>query len=87
MIDERGSARSEKRPVPWIDAVALAALWVGVILGQVWVFGVLFVSWAIYDIVRRRTHFINEFGRSDQPIMFWLIAISWLILGILAFWR
>ena len=86
MIHDRGSAKTEPKSFPALDAMVIAGLWVGVGLGQVWVFGVLFVFWAIRDIISRRTHMIGDVALSEHPILFWVIAGSWLVFGILSFW-
>ncbi len=86
MIHDSGTARTERKRFPALEVMVIAGLWVGIALGQIWVFGVLFVFWAVRDIISRRTSLIGDVALRDHPILFWVIAASWLVFGVLSFW-
>ncbi len=47
MINQQDNGRAiEARKFPALDAAVMVALWIAVGLGQLWMFGVLFVFWA-----------------------------------------
>ena len=62
--------------------VGLAILWIAALLDQVWVFALLFVGWALYDIAMGESHFIQRVTRRDHPVLFWSIVGSWIVLSV-----
>lgn len=68
----------------WPTLVALGVLWVASLVSQVWVFGLLFLAWAAYDIVKGESFFIQRITRRDHPLTFWAIEVSWIAFGL--FW-
>ena len=63
--------------------IALAIIWALSLTGQVWVFAVLFIGWAILDLVTGESFFIQHVTRRDTPVTFWAVVLSWFALGVL----
>ncbi len=67
----------------WPTLVVLAVLWATSLVSQVWVFGLLFLAWAAYDIVKGESFFIQRITRRHHPLTFWAIEASWIGFGLL----
>lgn len=67
----------------WPTIAALVVLWVAAIANQVWLFAVLFIGWAVYDVLAGESHFIQRITRRDHPVVFWSIITSWIVMSVL----
>lgn len=68
---------------PWMTWTALSVLWVLTFTGQLWMWPVLFLGWAAYDIVTGESNFVQRVTRRANPITYWLIVGSWVVLSLL----
>lgn len=68
---------------PCMTWAGLAALWVLTFSGQYWMWSVLFLGWAAYDIVTGESSFIQRVTRRGDPVTYWLIVASWVALSLL----
>lgn len=67
-----------------LTLVALAAVWATVLVESLlWVWGVIFSVWALIGILSGETFLVTRLRREDQPVLFWLVSLSWLAIGIL----
>ena len=66
----------------WKALLGLIVLWIATLTGAVWVWAALFIWWAILDMWYGETHFLERVTRNDDPVMFWLIVLSWIGLSI-----
>lgn len=67
-----------------LTLVALVGVWAAVLIESLlWAWGVIFSLWAIMGIISRETFLITRLRRDDQPLLFWLVSLSWLSMGIL----
>ena len=66
----------------WKTIVALAIVYVAVIMGWSWVWGLLFIMWTIPALYSGHTHLVEEINRDENPLLFWLIVGTWLILSV-----
>lgn len=66
----------------WKTVIALILLLIATALNWSWVYGILFIAWAIADIVGGRVYFVEEVAKTANPILFWVIVILWLLLGV-----
>lgn len=66
----------------WKTVIALTLLLIAIMLNWSWVYGILFIAWAIADIATKRVYFVEEVTRAKNPILLWIIVILWLLLGI-----
>ena len=63
--------------------IALAALWILTFAGQYWVYALLFLAWGAYDLATGESSFIQRVTRRDQPITYWLVVSTWILLSAL----
>ncbi len=61
--------------------LALAVLWIAVAMDWNWVWGVLFILWTIPALRTGRTHLLEEVDRARNPILYWLIVSTWMLLS------
>lgn len=66
----------------WPTIVAIPILLVTTYLGWYWVWGVLFVYWAVLAVLSGEVFLVEPIVRSSHPILFWVITVMWLGFGI-----
>ena len=69
----------------WPTWVALAAIWCALFLDLAWMFSLLLLAWALYDIRTGESLFIQRITRREQPVTYWLIVATWISFGVLGF--
>ncbi len=74
----RGFSRSR-----WRSLLAIGAIAVGVVWDLAWVWGLLFLAWAIIDLRNRVTYLLDEIPRDRSPALYWTTIVLWFGL---AFW-
>ena len=74
---------SQSRFRSWSTWTALAAIWCAVFLDQAWIFSLLLVAWALYDICTGESLFIHRITRRHQPVTYWVIVSTWISFGVL----
>lgn len=67
----------------WPTWIAVAALWAFALTEQIWLFAVLFLAWAAFDIATGESSFVQRVTRRDQPVTYWLVVSSWVLLSVL----
>ncbi len=67
----------------WPTWVAVAAVWVLTLSEQYWLFPLLFLAWAAYDVVIGESSFVQRVTRRGQPGTYWLVVTTWVLLSIL----
>ena len=63
--------------------IALLVVWLAVLVNQPWIFGLLFLAWAIYDIATGESSFVQTVTRKAHPVAFWLVVVTWLAFACL----
>jgi len=81
--DTSTTGTSSRAGRAWPTFLALAVVWAMSLTGQVWVFSLLFAGWAVLDLVKGESFFIQRITRRDQPTAFWAVVLSWLGLAVL----
>lgn len=62
--------------------LGLILLYTAVLLNWEWVWGVLFLIWVIPDLFSGITYFIEPVEKKENPILYWIIVMSWLWMSI-----
>jgi len=68
---------------PWPTLLGLAVIWVLTLSGHTWIFAVLFLGWALFDLVTGESHFIQRVTRGHNPITFWAVVTTWIAIAVL----
>lgn len=61
---------------------ALGILMVATFLGITAVWGLLFLYWVIPNFQSGHAFLISDIARDDDPVLFWLIQVTWIVFGV-----
>ncbi len=67
---------------PWKSIVALGAIAAAVAFELYWIWGVLFILWAVNDLRSGTTHLLDQIPRSEMPVLYWIVVLMWLGFGV-----
>ena len=71
------------RRAKWPTLAALVVLLGATYLDWYWVWGLFFAYWTITSIVTRQAFIVQTVRRDENPVLFWLICVAWLVLAVL----
>ena len=60
------------------NIIALAVIYVAVLMGWQWVWGVLFIMWTIPALTVGEVHLVGPVSKKDSPVLFWFIVLTWI---------
>ncbi len=66
-----------------LNYATFAMLMVSTALGYQALWGLLFLYWTIPNFYSGHAFLLSDVIRDDDPILFWLIQIAWVVLGLL----
>lgn len=69
-----------KKPMAWLGVAAVTA---GLALNWYWIWGALFIMWALTDLRSGSTHLLETVNIHENPVLFSVIVLMW---GGLAMW-
>lgn len=72
--------------IKWKTIIGLLIVYIATIFDWAWMWGVLFWYWAIPSILNGETYFMERIGRKEDPILYWVVVASWVVIGGLCFW-
>ena len=64
--------------------IALIVLLVATVLNWYWIWGLFFLYWAIAAIVMRQAFVVQTVRRDENPVLFWFICVTWLVLALVS---
>lgn len=73
---------TENGKIKWRTIVGLLIAYVAFFLDWQWIWGILGLYWIIPDFFTGVTYFVEPVYRSQNPILFWLILITWIAFSI-----
>ena len=68
----------EKKSIKWRSILGLILLWVAMWYNLQWVWGILFLIWVIPDLMSGMTYFLEPVSKTEDPILYWTIMVSWI---------
>lgn len=71
-----------KTSTKWRTIVALVLMYVAIIMNWQWAWGILFMLWVIPDILTGMTYFIEPVEKKENPLLYWIIIISWVLMAL-----
>jgi len=66
----------------WPNILALIVIYIAVLMGWQWVWGVLFIMWTIPALYSREVTIIRPVARSTNPFLYWIIVCTWIGLSL-----
>ena len=75
--------------IKWRALVGLVCILIAVVFEITWLWGLIIIAWALPDIFSGHTHLFEPVSRTQNPITFWLITLTWMISGffLIFVWR
>ena len=77
------SKPSNQQPtsLKWRSIFGLIGIYLIILFEQTWGWGLLFLFWVIPDLKSGTTYFIEPLSRRENPILYWLVVLTWIILS------
>jgi len=57
--------------------MALILIIISILMEWNWVWGAIFIMWAIPSFYSGKTYLVQEIDKNKDPILFWLILMMW----------
>ncbi len=74
-----------KTTIKWRSIIGLLFLYIALLQDWQWIWGILFLMWAVSNIRSGTTYFIEFIEKSKNPILYWAIITTWILLAIYSF--
>lgn len=65
-----------------INYAVFVILMVATVFGLSTIWGTLFLYWVIPNFYSGHAFLISDIKRDDDPVLFWLIQVTWVVLGV-----
>lgn len=66
-----------------LNYITFAALMAATALGLQSLWGLLFLYWTVPNFYSGHAFLLSDITRRDDPLLFWLIQIAWVVLGLM----
>lgn len=66
-----------------VHYVVFVLLLASTLIGWNWLWGLLFIFWTIPAYFSGRVFFIDMVERQKEPVFYWAILLTWLLLGVM----
>ena len=66
-----------------LNYLAFTALMVSTAMGYQALWGLMFLYWTIPNFYSGHAFLLSDVTRDDDPVLFWLVQIAWIVLGAL----
>lgn len=67
----------------WPTVICLAILFAATLFEWYWVWGLLFLFWAVASIPLGQVFVIQTVRRDESPLLFWTISVFWVVVSVL----
>ena len=71
-----------KKSIKWRTILGLIMMYVAMWFNWQWIWGILFLMWVIPDIFSGVTYFIEPVEKKENPVLYWVIIISWILMSL-----
>ncbi len=76
------TGQSNQSSFKWKSILAILLIWLAVFVDFQWVWGVLFIIWVYPDIKKGNTYFVEYLDREVNPVEYWIIVLSWILMSV-----
>ena len=66
-----------------LNYITFAVLMIATAFGFQSLWGLLFLYWTIPNFYSGHAFLLSDVTRDDDPVLFWLIQIAWVVLGLM----
>jgi len=85
-MNEQANIKSAvKRPVKWRTLIGIALVICAIVLDMPILFGLLYIIWAIQEMVYGQAYILENINKHENKVLFWIIVLLWLGCGIYVF--
>lgn len=67
----------------YIQYFVFIALLISTAIGWNWMWGLLFIFWTVPAYLSGSVFFIDMVERAKQPVFYWAILVTWILLGVI----
>lgn len=67
----------------WRTIAGLFLVYAATIFNLQWAWGVMFLMWVIPDLFTGVTYFMEPISKQENPILYWVIVISWILMSVM----
>ncbi len=71
-----------KKSTKWRTIIALLLMYIAILMNWQWAWGILFLLWVIPDVLTGITYFIEPIEKKENPLLYWVIVISWILMAL-----
>ncbi len=71
-----------KKTIKWRTITALVLMYIAILMNWEWAWGILFLFWVIPDIFSGVTYFIEPIIKKENPMLYWVIIVSWILMAV-----
>ncbi|MEM7062320.1 MAG: hypothetical protein AAF572_04060 [Cyanobacteria bacterium P01_B01_bin.77] len=71
--------------IKWRTIIGLLIVYAATVLNWQWIWGVFSLYWIIPDFLTGATYFTETIYRKNNPILYWLILITWVAFSLVMF--
>lgn len=66
----------------WRSILGLILVYLAVFFNWQWFWGILFLLWVIPDLITGTTYFMEPISKKENPLLYWLIMGSWILMTV-----
>ena len=74
--------RTNPPAIKWRTIVGLIFFYIAMWFDWQWVWGLLFLLWVIPDLISGVTHFMDPVEKQENPILYWVIMLTWILASL-----
>jgi hypothetical protein len=67
----------------FLNYATFSVLMISTVLGFHALWGILFLYWTLPNFYSGHAFLLSDVTRDDDPLLFWLIQIAWVVLGLM----
>lgn len=68
----------------WRSILGLVFIYLAMWFNWQWAWGILFLLWVIPDMLTGVTYFMEPIEKKENPVLYWVIIFSWIIMSLYA---
>lgn len=74
-----------KEQSKWRSILGLMLIYIAMWYNWQWIWGLLFMLWVIPDLFSGATYFLEPVEKIKNPILYWVIIGSWILMSVYSF--
>jgi len=75
---------AKSKSFKWRTILGLIFIYIAMWFNWQWAWGVLFLLWVIPDLFTGVTYFMEPVAKKEDPILYWIIIVSWILMSLLS---